>query len=211
MKNKGLEKLRQFATLNSSELSRAVDDAAIGAIEISVLDGNISVAQQCLSWLIDTKEKKYAQQLCLYFQEFGNMRYESRTKTLWHHKKLKKEDWTKEYAETVAKYNWRAIASLVDPTSKQSANLSISALNVEEELRKLLDQLDKKAAKNVAVLFHAGLINQVRRILSDYNFSEDHEKEESRYKKTLFDKSTAMKTMRGNKYAQDLECNQASK
>ena len=214
MNNKGLEKLRQFATLNSSDLSRAVDDAAIWAIEISVMDGNITVAQQCLTSLRETKEKKYEQQLCLYFQEFGNVRYESSTKTLRHHKRLSKEDWTKEYAATVAKYNWRAISSkavLVDPKSKQPDNPRISAVNVEEELRKLLDRLDKKVAKTEAVLFHERLIKEVRKILAEYHFSNDHDNEELRYKKTLYDKSTAMTLMQGNKFAQDLESKQVGK
>lgn len=62
----------------------------------------------------------------------------------------------------------------------------------------------EKAEQTGREILHADLIKEVHLILADDRFGTNPDKK-SRMPKNLFDQSTAMTTMRGNKYAKDLE------
>lgn len=145
---------------SSKELDNNIQSAAVAAVAFSVCkDRNATPAQQ----LLDVLNPHIKAAVVAFFEKFGNLAYSKETKGMTFFDVGAKTDkeplaWTDKYAEEVMSFAWTTAKKAPEPKS---------VFDVQEELDKLIDRLNKSAKKG-ATLQHADLLAAMTATFNKY-------------------------------------------
>lgn len=143
---------------SSKELDGNIQLAAVAAVAFSVIkDRNATPAQQ----LLEVVNPHVKAAVVAFFEKFGNLAYSKETKSMVFFDVAARTDkeplaWTDAYADEVMAFAWTTAKKAPEPKS---------VFDVQEEIDKLIDRLNK-AAKKGATLQHAELL---ARMTATYN------------------------------------------
>ena len=144
----------------SKELDGNIQLAAVAAVAFSVCkDRNATPAQQ----LLEVVNPHVKAAVVAFFEKFGNLAYSKETKSMMFFDVGAKTDkeplaWTDAYADEVMAFAWTTAKKAPEPKS---------VFDVQEEVDKLIDRLNK-AAKKGATLQHAELLGRMTAVYNTY-------------------------------------------
>lgn len=178
---------------SSKELDGNIQRAAVAAVAFSVCkDRNATPAQQ----LLEVLNPHVKAAVVAFYEKFGNLAYSKETKGMVFFDVGAKTDkeplaWTDAYADEVMAFAWTTAKKAPEPKS---------VFDVQEEIDKLIDRLNK-AAKKGATLQHSELLARMTATFNTYIGEQFIAK--SVVDKTVVDKSHESEEVAANR--QDAE------
>lgn len=183
----------EIAAIPRASRDKQFKDAVVFAVGQSIQHSNADAASALIKCLSSVSKKPGARDsLVKYFEDWGNLYYNSAQGVMRCTKRLKPEAWTPEYESQLMALAWDAQLEEAKPKN--------TLLDADKEIRALVTRLRKIADDPDRMLLHSVLLTKVEEVLYAYGRSEAKVEEDKRGR-TLFDESIKMSTMRAGKYA----------
>jgi hypothetical protein len=195
-KLKGLLQLSavELMAIPSAKRRGLVQTAAVRAIKYSVLHNDTSQASLLLKMLPEVTTRSGAKKSLIdYLVKWGNLRYGDDAGKFKVARNLRPDEWTDAYEASVSKHRWDEAIETTPPSKPP-------VVDAEVEIRKLVEKLERIGEEPGREVIHAFLISKIRALLFEYGTSSLYDAEVKRGR-TLFDASTARRTVRAGKYA----------
>jgi hypothetical protein len=181
-----------WTLVEASKKNALTQHFAAEAIRYSILHGDITYANKLLESV--KSQPKIAKQLIFYMESWGNLQYNPEKNAFGYLKKRDKSCWDDDFEKSLAANQWFEAHPPKAPRNESTV------VDVDKEIRQLVDRLDKIRTEGKKVLLHVHLLKEVQNLMLTYGRSDEKAKDDVRAK-TLFDKSTTRTTTRATLYA----------